>query len=271
MAQSIWMAGCGNMGAAMLHGWLASGMSPRDFTIIRPSGTPVTEGVSVVTAPPAGAPDILILAMKPYQLAEAAPAYRAAAGPETILVSILAGTEAATLRALFPEAKAIIRAMPNLPVRLRAGVTALYAEDADAASRETVTALMERIGAAPWLDSPREFDALMLLAGSGPAFVYRFIAALAKAGAAEGLDPALAERMALATVSGAAALAGTAGEPVAGLADKVASKGGVTRAGLDVLDADAALDRLVRATIAAGVARAGEMAAEARKPAAPSD
>jgi len=102
------------------------------------------------------------------------------------------------------------------------------------------------------------------LAGSGPAFLFRFIDALAGAGASAGLAPDQATRLALATVGGAAALAQQAGESPGALADRVASPGGSTRRGLDVLDKDSALAALLRETLTAAIARNREMAATAR-------
>jgi pyrroline-5-carboxylate reductase len=108
------------------------------------------------------------------------------------------------------------------------------------------------------------FDAASALSGCGPAFLFRFVDALAHAGAALGLAEDQAARLALATVEGASLLAAGAGESPAILADRVASPGGMTREGLNVLDRDSALDRLLHETLAAAIRRAEEMAAAAR-------
>jgi pyrroline-5-carboxylate reductase len=129
---------------------------------------------------------------------------------------------------------------------------------------DAVTALMEPLGSPEWLEDESRFDLVTALAGSGPAFVYRFIDALAAGAAQLGLDPAQAQRLALATVEGAAALAAGADAPPGELARRVASPGGTTEAGLAVLDADAALARLVRATLDAAAGRGAELAAAAR-------
>lgn len=113
------------------------------------------------------------------------------------------------------------------------------------------------------MDTAR-FDAVTALAGSGPAFLYRFIDALAAAGEALGIAPAQAARMALATAEGAALTAAASDLAPAALADRVASKGGSTRAGLDVLDGDDALVRLLTATLAAAEARNRAMGEAAR-------
>ena len=123
---SLWLVGCGNMGGAMLRQWLAAGLSPVAVTVIDPGSPVVAEGVAVVTAPPSAVPEAIVLAVKPQQLDAAA---AMVGGIETdLLVSILAGVELATLRDRF-AAREIVRAMPNLPVAIGQGVTALYGSD----------------------------------------------------------------------------------------------------------------------------------------------
>jgi len=269
MFEQIWLAGCGNMAGAMLEGWLRAGLEPERFLAIRPSGAPVAGGVRVVAGPPPDeeAPDLLLLGFKPQQFGDAAPAYARHAGAGTTVLSILAGVELASLRAAFPGAGAVVRAMPNLPVRLGKGVTGLVAEGG--AQPGGVSALLAPLGLVEWVDSEDALDALSALAGSGPAFVYRFIDALGGGGEALGLPPEQATRLALATVAGAGALAAASPLPPASLADQVASPGGSTRQGLNVLDEDEALRALLRRTLAAARARVVEMRAEARRPGGP--
>lgn len=273
---AIWLVGCGNMAGAMLHGWLAAGVPARRFTVVRPSGAEPAPGVRTLTRVPVGEapPAIAMLGVKPIRLDEVAPSLAPLLAPETVLVSILAGVEIASLRARFGAPAAVVRATPNLPVRLRAGVTGLIGDGLDPAAHDEITALMAMLGLAEWVESEAALDAVSVLAGSGPAFVYRFIDALGAAGAsigmnagglnAGGLEPEQARRLALATVDGAARLAAGADVPPGTLADRVASPGGSTRKGLDVLDADAALQRLLVETLAASSRRVAEMAAEAR-------
>jgi len=205
--------------------------------------------------------------MKPAQLDAAAPALAPILDENTILVSILAGVEIASLRARFPAPRTIVRAMPNLPVRLGKGVIGLYADNGDIAACNIVTGLMAVLGHAEWLAAEQDCDLLTALAGSGPAFVYRFVEALVEGGAALGLPEDQALRFALATVEGAAALAQAEKAGPAELAARVASPGGTTEAGLRVLDEDRALKDLVARTLAAARRRSLELAAEARTPA----
>lgn len=264
----IWMIGCGNMAGAMLHGWLDAGVPADRFLVVRPSGKPSAPGICTLTDLPVGdaPPAFVVIGVKPQKLDDVAPALAPLLARDTVLLSILAGVEVASLRARFPVPAAIVRAMPNLPVRLRQGVIGLYADGLGWDQRDAVTALMTRLGLAEWVDDEAALDAVSVLAGSGPAFVYRFIDALGVAGAEIGLPAETARRLAMATVRGSAALAAQADATPAVLADRVASPGGSTRKGMDVLDADGALQALVTRTLTASRAGVAEMAAEARSP-----
>lgn len=260
----IWLAGAGNMGGAMLRGWLASGIDPARITVIRPSGTPI-EGVTVLKAPPPDGevPAVLVLAMKPQKLDEAVPALAPVTGEGTLIVSVLAGVELPSLAKRFPSHRAIVRVMPNTPSAIGKGVSLLHT-NGDAAVRAEAEALVKPLGLAEWIDDEALFGRASSLSGCGPAFLFRFVDAMAKAGEAQGLAPDQAARLALATVSGAAELAAGSGETPGQLADRVASPGGSTRAGLNVIDEGAALDRLMVDVLAASARRNEEMAAAAR-------
>lgn len=263
--QSLLLVGCGNMAGAMLHRWLATGLDPASVTVIRPSGKPVADGTRVFTETPDDAPPpaIVMLGMKPQQLDEVAPTLTPVLGPDTILLSILAGVEIDSLRARFPAPRTIVRVMPNTPSRIGKGATILFADGGEAPVCAAVEELMRPLGLVEWIDDESAFDIVTTLTASGPAFVFRFIGALADAAAARGMDPDRARRLAVATVEGAAGLAAAAGEDPKDLADRVASPGGTTRAGLSVLDADDRLRSLIRDTFAATIAREREMRAEA--------
>lgn len=255
---SIWLVGAGNMGGAMLRRWIASGADPANITVVDPWSANIPKGVRQAECMPQGAPEVLVLAVKPQQL-DALP--RVSTG---LLFSILAGVEAETLAARF-DARAVVRAMPNLPVSLGQGVVALYGPDADARARRIAETLATPLGLVEWIDDENLFHAVTALSGSGPGFVYRFIDALAEAGVAQGLPADQALRFAIATVGGASALAAASDESPATLADRVASPGGTTRAGLDVLDRADALKRLIGETIGAAAGRSAELAELARK------
>jgi pyrroline-5-carboxylate reductase len=154
--------------------------------------------------------------------------------------------------------------MPNLPVAIGKGVTALHATQATEVARKMAQALVQPLGKVEWIADETLFDAVTALSGCGPGFVFRFIDALAEAGTALGLPADQAARLALATVEGSAAMAAGAGESPAVLADRVASPGGSTREGLNVLDHGEALKALLKATLAASRDRNVELAAAAR-------
>lgn len=260
----IWLIGCGNMAGAMLGRWLEAGLRPQDVTVVRPSGVAPAPGVKTLTAMPTGepAPRLLMLGVKPQKLDEVAAGVAAVTGPRTLLLSILAGTELGSLRSRFPGCGAIVRAMPNTPVAIGRGVVALHGEAGE--QREALERLLQPLGLLEWMADERLFGAATALGGSGPAFVFRFAEALADAGASLGLSREQALRLALATLDGAAGLAMRSEENPATLADRVASPGGMTRKGLDVLDEGGALHDLVLRTLQATDRRGREMAAATR-------
>jgi len=180
-----------------------------------------------------------------------------------LVMSLLAGVELASLRARFPQAGAVLRIMPNLAAALGKSPMGLAASGLDVAGVAAVDALLAPLGTPEWI-AESQFDALTALAGSGPAFVYRFIDAMAAGGAALGLPADQALRLALAMVEGAAALASASPHDPGELARRVASPGGTTEAGLKVMDADGAMAKLAQATLAAAATRSAQMAAAAR-------
>lgn len=259
----LWIVGCGNMGAAMLERWLATGLAPGRVTIVDPDPLVRPDGVNVHDTPElaAGAPDIVLLAVKPQMLATVAATLAPALNSGTILISILAGASLATLRAQLPTAGPIVRAMPNLPVAIGSGVIAVHGEGT-AIEHHRVARLLAPLGAVEWLSSETQFDAVTALSGSGPAFVCRFVEALSAGGAALGLDQAQAARMALATVSGTAALLAARAETPAAMARRVTSPNGTTAAGLAILDDSGDFARRISATLTAATERAIELAAQ---------
>ncbi|MCX7285281.1 MAG: pyrroline-5-carboxylate reductase [Novosphingobium sp.] len=265
MTKTILQFGCGNMGGAMLQGWLAGGVAAESFTVVDPFLEAAPAGVRLLKAAPdgEGAYDVVLLGFKPQQLPDAAVRVQPFVGSKTLLLSILAGVDLATLRGAFPEAGAIVRVMPNLAAALGKSPIALVGE-ADAAARAATDALMAPLGQAEWLSGEDQMDLVTALAGSGPAFVYRFIDALAEGAAALGLPRKQADRLALSMVEGAAMLAAASEHGPAELARRVASPGGVTQVGIDVLDQDQRLVALMTDTLRGAQDRCREMTAQAR-------
>ena len=261
----IWLVGCGNMAGAMLRRWLATGLDPARVTVVRKSGAAVADRVTALSGAPVDTPPpaLVLLGVKPQMVDLVAPWLAPLLTRETLLVSILAGVEIAALRRRFATPHAIVRAMPNTPVAIGRGVVALAGEAVAGDVRARVDALMAPLGLVEWLDEAL-LDVVSAVSGSGPAYLFRFVDTLAAAGADAGLDPAQAERLALATAAGAGLLAAESGESPAVLADRVTSPGGSTRRALDVLDAPDALRALMRDAVAAAVLRNREMGEAAR-------
>ena len=255
MAQRLLIIGCGNMGGAMLAGWLAAGHDPAGFAVLDPALAGVPAGVALYRSPDealaAGACDAVLLGFKPQQLPALVPDLQKLCGAGVVVHSLLAGITLSQLAAAFPHAAAHVRVMPNLAAAIGKSPVILAQTGLDEAGRDAALAQFAPLGTALWLEDEAQFDLVTALAGSGPGFVYRFIDALAAAATGLGLERALADRLALAMVEGAAALAARADAPPATLADRVASPGGMTREGLNVLDNDAALVTLMTATLRA--------------------
>jgi pyrroline-5-carboxylate reductase len=255
------------MGGAIVAGWRAGAVDLSNLVVIRPSGQLVEGAQTVTSFAEAGAPPkMVVVAFKPQKLDEIAPELRKWITSKTVVVSILAGVEAASLRERFTNAGAIVRTMPNLPVAIRRGVVALYSEDADDAQRQQLSNLFGALGYAPWMTDQAKLAAVGSVAGAGPAYVARFIDALAKAGERRGLSREIASTIALETVLGTAWMAASNGEDMASLARRVASPNGTTEAGLAVLDREAVMDQLIAVTIDAAARRGAELAQEAKSP-----
>jgi pyrroline-5-carboxylate reductase len=263
--EPAWLVGCGNMAGAMVEGWRAGGADFAGVTVIRPSGTPV-EGIrTLVDCPTGEVPRFIMLGFKPQKLDEVAPELAPHIGRETTVVSMLAGVTAATLRERFPEARAIVRIMPNLPVSQVQGVTAIHSPDGDMNQLTEVRQLMASLGMIVWCQSEDELGVIGAISAAGVAYVARFAEALTKSGEALGLRPGLAEQVAIQTLVGTGAYAAASAQSMAEIVRRVASPKGTTEQGLAVLDAPDGLQPLVDRTIEAAVRRSKELAAAARR------
>lgn len=263
----IWLIGGGNMGEAMLRGWLADGMPAERFCVIDPRTPAMPAGVAVWASPPvdADAPGVIVLAVKPQLLDMVVPGLLPFVDRAAILLSILAGVELASLARRFEKCPSIVRVMPNMGVAIGKGVMALHADSRiSKEARADLVELARPLGLVEWVAHEEQFDAVTSICGCGPAFLYRLIDAMAAGGTAQGLPADQAARLALATVEGAASLVAACGDSPAALADRVASPGGSTRAGLDVLDAGGVLLRLLAKTIEASTQRNRELASASR-------
>lgn len=265
----IWFVGCGNMGGAILQAWLDRGLDPDKITVIKPNQSPLPGGLQSQPDYPDGppnepAPDLVMLAMKPYQLNGVAAKLAPLVGDNTHIVSVLAGTEIDILRSAFPAAGQIVRLMPNMAVTVAKSPMILISETDNADLKDQMNQLFSPLGAPEWLENEDQMHIATALSGSGPAFLFRFTDALAVSAAELGMDKEQAARLALAMVDGAATLAAGSDVNPGALADQVASPNGVTRKGLDVLDADGRVNALLHDVLKAAMERNREMAEEAK-------
>ncbi|MFN3619420.1 pyrroline-5-carboxylate reductase [Sphingorhabdus sp.] len=253
--------GCGNMGSAMLRGWLAAGMAPDRFVVIDPIADNVPNDVSLYRSPQEVKRqfDILVLGIKPQLLPSLAADIATLLAPDALVISILAGTTTRTLSAAFPAARTI-RLMPNLAAAIGKSPLAMFAPHADDQARADIASWLTALGTVIWIEDESHMDAVTALAGSGPAFVYRFVDALAKGGEAAGVPHNISAQLAMAMVEGASALAAGSTETPSELAARVTSPGGTTAAGLAVLDSDHILDVLIAQTLRAARDRGTELA-----------
>ncbi|WP_188519239.1 pyrroline-5-carboxylate reductase [Alsobacter metallidurans] len=267
LPSSLVLVGCGKMGGAMLEGWLRGGLSGDCVTVIDPHANmglvAFCERHDVTLNPPVSqveTPEVLVLGIKPQMLEDAAPEIAHLAGADTLVISILAGKTLGDLMSRLPAARAVIRAMPNLPASVGRGVTGCAGSpEVSDRQREVANALLRGVGHVEWVESEDLIDAVTAVSGSGPAYVFYLAECLAKAGAAQGLPPDLAERLARATVEGAGELLHRSDLPPSTLRENVTSPGGTTAAALSVLMAGDGLEPLMRDAVAAARKRAEEL------------
>ena len=260
------LIGCGTMGGALLNGWLTSDRSPHSVTVIDPA--PRTRPVRVAClAEPAkemSPPRVLVLAIKPQMLAQAAPGLQMLANRDTILLSLLAAVDVKTLHHYFANVQAVVRAVPNLPASIGKGITALYGDALDERDRLLIDALVAPLGPVEWLDTEPLIDVATAISGCGPAFLFRYADAVIRAGVGLGMAPEQARRLIAETMTGAGRMLRESTASPVDMASAVASPGGVTRAGLARLDRGDGLATLIGETLAAAARRNEELATAAR-------
>jgi len=263
----ILLAGCGKMGSALLEGWLDQGAAAADLAVIEPGdgaqarfGGRVAAVVPDLAALPASFhPDVVVLAVKPQVMAAAAAPY--ARFTDAVFLSIAAGKPLAFFAELFGPGAAVVRAMPNTPAAVRRGVTVLCANAlVTPAQREACATALRAVGSVEWIEDEGLMDAVTALSGSGPAYVFYLVEALAEAGRKAGLPADLAARLARETVAGSGELLARSDEEAAQLRQNVTSPGGTTAAALAVLMGAQGISPVVDQAIAAAAARSRELA-----------
>ena len=262
------LVGAGNMGGALLRGWLGAGIDPERIAVLDPAPPTAVKALldehGIALNPPLGAiaaPGIVLIAVKPQIVPALLPGLTPLIGGETLVISIAAGCKIAGFEQAFGCDRPIIRAMPNMPAACGCAMTVLCANRrVGASSLVMAEELFAAIGATSRVDDEALLDAVTALSGSGPAYVFYLSECLAEAGVGLGLPEELATRLARQTVYGAGKLMHDCGEDAGVLRRNVTSPGGTTEAGLGVLMADDRLRALMAAALAAAAKRSQDLA-----------
>jgi pyrroline-5-carboxylate reductase len=262
------LIGFGNMGQALVRGWLARGWSRAAIQVVDPAPGAaalaaelgVTMRADGAAAVAAAAVEVVVLAVKPNQVAAVLAGASAASVARPVFLSIAAGKTLAQLEAALPAGVAVVRAMPNTPAAIGQGMTVLTANAAvTVAQRALCGELMAAVGSVAWLADEQHMDAVTAVSGSGPAYVFLLIECLQRAATELGLETSLAQQLALATVAGAAAYAATTAVEPAELRRRVTSPNGTTQAALDILMAEPGLRELLARAVRAAAARSRQL------------
>lgn len=234
------LVGCGFMGKALLKGWLTAGVPPSSIYVQDPSPSDWLSAQTglQINQPLPNDPAIVVIATKPQILNKVLPSLSHFGNGQTIFVSIAAGAPIALFEEHLGVETPIVRAMPNLPATVGAGITALFAnQHVNAyASRMTVV-LFEVIGGVVHLRNENQLHAVTAISGSGPGYVFAMANAMQRAGEALGLPSVLAQTLAYQTISGAGLMLTQENAEAFTLQEAVTSKGGTTQAGLGVFTA----------------------------------
>lgn len=265
---NITFIGGGNMANALIGGMLGQGFAKGDIRVVEPNADAGARlraqyGIEVhpEATPAALAGDIIVLAVKPQQLRNVA----AGIAPHLktqLVISIAAGVRAADLARWLGNHQRLVRAMPNTPAMVLAGVTGLYAlPGVTPEERERAERVLAAVGEVVWVAAETEMDTITAVSGSGPAYVFYFMEGLEEAAIAQGLSAAQARQLSLATFAGAARLAAQSTEDVATLRARVTSKGGTTERAVHTMEA-AGLKQIIVEAVRAAAQRSRELGDE---------
>ncbi len=263
---SLVLVGAGKMGGALLEGWLRFGLDPKNVAVIEPAPSPQISALAergVRLNPNRNAlTDVaaVVIAVKPQVAGQVMPALAPMIAAPTVVVSIMAGRTLQFLAHALQRPCALVRAMPNMPAAIGRGITVAVPRQASRAQRDLAHRLLSAIGAVEWIEDEKLMDAVTALSGSGPAYVFLLAEVLAQAGAAAGLPPALAAKLARETVAGAGELLHRSALDAAQLRENVTSPGGTTAAALKVLMGKSGLAPLLQEAVQAATRRSRELA-----------
>jgi pyrroline-5-carboxylate reductase len=265
LAGPLLLVGAGKMGGALLEGWLAHGLDPKQIFVRDPAPSRAIAariakrriGAAPILSDP---PSVVVLAVKPQLVDEVLAGIGPLTGKRTVLLSIVAGRTLANLARPLPKGTAIVRAMPNTPAAIRQGISVAVANEAvTRAQKRVCDALLGAVGEVIWIENESLMDAVTAVSGSGPAYVFLLAECLADAGVKVGLDPALAAQLARETIAGAGALMRQSGLPAAELRKNVTSPKGTTAAALEVLMGKGGFEDLLARAVKAAAKRSKEL------------
>jgi pyrroline-5-carboxylate reductase len=269
MSIKVILAGCGNMGDAMLSGWINSGkLDPAETFVVEPNEALRARAAalgSIVAAdageiPESAAPTLVVLAVKPQVIGDVTAAYRRFSNGRTTFVSIAAGTGMATFERILGDQAPIVRVMPNTPAAIGKGMMVVFANArVSTEAKAFVGDLLSASGEVATIADEGLMDAVTAVSGSGPAYIFHFIECLTAAAERAGLPEDTAKLLAMQTVYGAASLAAESGEDPAILRKQVTSPNGTTAAALNVLMSGDRLKTLVGDAVEAARERSAEL------------
>ena len=259
------LVGCGKMGGALLEGWLARGLKAADVLVAEPVEAlrPKTPGLHamVSTSELARTPETVVLAVKPQTMDAVLPDLRRFAEEGAVFLSIAAGKTLKYFASHLGPAAKVVRTMPNTPAAVRQGISvACAAPGVSAAEKKRCHELLEAVGEVLWVEDEALMDPVTALSGSGPAYVFLLVEAMAAAGAKLGLAPDMAMQLARATVAGSGELLRQSSEPAQQLRVNVTSPGGTTAEALKILMASDGIQTVFDRALAAASRRSKELA-----------
>ena len=261
----IMLVGAGKMGVALARGWLDAGLPASNLLLVDPNPGDAARQLAedyglTISAEAVGLqPNVLVLAVKPQIIDTVMATLAPVIGPQTLVLSIAAGIDIPRLSRGFGMGR-VVRTMPNTPAQIGKGITgAVPGPDVNAQDRDNAEALLRAAGPVVWFDEENQLDTVTAVSGSGPAYVFHLVEALAAAGKAQGLPDAVAEQLARHTVIGSAALLEADPALPATLRQNVTSPNGTTAAGLAVLMGENGLTDLIGRTVAAARQRSEEL------------
>jgi pyrroline-5-carboxylate reductase len=264
-AGKLMLLGAGNMGGAMLAGWIARGLSPKKIVVLEPKPAPSVKALTrkgLILNPAKLPKDIaaIVVAIKPQAAPDILPQIAPAAG-KAMIVSIMAGRTIGFLESMVSRSSPVVRAMPNLPASVGRGITVAAPNDnVSRAQRAFATGLLAAVGAVEWVEDEKLMDAVTATSGSGPAYVFLLAETMTRAAVAAGLSAELAARLVRETIAGAGELLRQSPLDAATLRKNVTSPGGTTAAALAVLMGPGDLEAVMERAVAAATRRSRELA-----------